>query len=106
MSYQQHLKASTVDLTFAIWAITVPMLFGRRLINGDGDMAHHVAMGDHLLRHGWIDSDVFSFTMAGERVVAYEWLAQLAYASIHRLGGIAGVAIGAGLVIEIGRAHV
>lgn len=99
MSYQQHLKASTVDLTFAIWAITVPMLFGQRLINGDGDMAHHVAMGDHLLRNGWIDSDVFSFTMAGERVVAYEWLAQLAYASFHRLGGIAGVAIGAGLVI-------
>lgn len=99
MSYAQHLKASTVDLTFGIWAITVPVLFGRRLINGDGDMAHHVAMGDHLMRHGWIDSDIFSFTMAGERVVAYEWLAQLAYASFHRLGGIASVAIGAGLLV-------
>lgn len=99
MGYQQHLKASAVDLTFAIWAITVPVFFGRRLINGDGDMAHHVAMGDHLLRNGWIDSDLFSFTMAGERLVSYEWLAQLTYASFHRLGGIAGVAIGAGLVI-------
>lgn len=99
MSSQRILKASMVDLTFGIWAIAVPTAFSGRLVNGDGDMPRHVAMGDHMLRVGWIRQDLFSFTKSGEPFLAYEWGSQITYALFHRIGGIAGVAIGAGLVI-------
>lgn len=99
MNSQRILRASIADLTFGIWAVVVPTLFGRRLVNGDGDMARHVAMGEHMLRNGWIERDLFSFTRAGEPFLAKEWLGQIVYALFDRVGGIAGVAIGAGLVI-------
>lgn len=99
MSYQRTLKISTVDLTFAIWAIAVPVVFGSSLVNTDGDMARHLVVGEHLLRNGWIVNDVFSLTRSGEPFLAHAWLSQVLYASFHELGGIAGVAIGAGLII-------
>lgn len=99
MSSQRILRASIVDLTFGIWAVAVPTVFSDRLVNGDGDMPRHVTMGEHMLRSGWIERDPFSFTKEGEPFLAYEWASQILYALFHRLGGIAGVAIGAGLVI-------
>ncbi len=94
-----RLKASIVDLTFLIWAVATPVALGGQLLNSDGDAARHLAMGEHLLQHGWIERDVFSFTKASEPLVAYEWLSQIVYALFHRLGGIAGVAICGGLMI-------
>ncbi|MGH7552810.1 MAG: hypothetical protein ACREMQ_07250, partial [Longimicrobiales bacterium] len=88
-----RLKASIVDLTFLIWAVAAPVAFSGRMLNSDGDLARHIAMGEHMLRFGRIERDVFSFTKAGETFVAYEWLSQVLYALFHRLGGVAGVAI-------------
>lgn len=88
-----------MDITFGIWALAVPTLLGRALVNGDGDVARHITMGEHILQHGLIRYDVFSYTRLGDPYFAKEWLSQIWYALFHRLGGVAGVAIGAALVV-------
>ncbi len=94
-----RLRASLVDLTFIIWAVAIPIAFPWRLLNSDGDLSRHMAMGEHMLRNGFIRTDLFSFTKAGEPFVAYEWLSQLVYALLHDFGGIAAVAICAAMII-------
>lgn len=98
-STSNRLKASIVDLTFVIWAVAIPVAFGGRLLNSDGDLARHITMGEYMLRNGRIERDVFSFTRGGEPFVAYEWMSQITYALMHRLGGLAGITVIAGLIL-------
>jgi hypothetical protein len=91
--------ASVVDLTFGIWALIIPFLVQGRLLNADGDLPRHLVIGEHILREGPRFDDVFSFTMAGEPFLAYEWLSQVLLYLVHRVGGLPLVAIFAGLII-------
>jgi hypothetical protein len=86
-------------MTFAIWLVAIPLLFHTRLLNGDGDLIRHIVIGRHILEHGPRFADPFSFTRGGEPFLAYEWLSQVLYASVHDLLGLAGVAMFAGLLI-------
>jgi hypothetical protein len=92
-------RASVVDLTFAIWVVAIPLLFHTRLLNGDGDLIRHIVIGRHILEHGPRFADPFSFTRGGEQFLAYEWLSQVLYASVHDLLGLAGVAMFAAVLI-------
>jgi hypothetical protein len=92
-------KASVVDLTFAIWVVAIPLLLHGRLLNGDGDLARHIVIGRHILEHGPRFADPFSFTRAGEPFLAYEWLSQILYASVHDLLGLPGLAMFTALLI-------
>jgi len=92
-------RASVVDLTFALWALLIPLLLHGRLLNADGDLARHLVMGEHILQHGPRFPDVFSFSRAGEPFLAYEWLSQVTLHLAHRLGGFPGIAVMAGGVI-------
>lgn len=92
-------RASVVDLTFAISVLAIPLLAHGRLLNGDGDLIRHIVIGRHILEHGPRFADPFSFTRAGEPFLAYEWLSQVFYASVHDLVGLPGVAAVAALLI-------
>ena len=95
-------RPSLLDIIFVIWAVVVPVGFGHRLLNSDGDLARHLRLGELMLdRHGLLRTDVFSFTRAGEPFVAFEYGSELLYAGAYRLAGLAGVAVLAGLVLAL-----
>jgi hypothetical protein len=90
------------DIIFVIWAVVVPVGFGYRLLNSDGDLARHLRLGELMLEHhGLLRQDVFSFTMAGQPFLPFEYGSELAYAVAYKAAGLAGVAVLAGLVLAL-----
>lgn len=89
------------DVVFvALFALVV--LMGPRLLNVDGDLGRHLAIGETILRSGSIPtSDAFSHTMAGEPLTPHEWLSQVAFAASFRLLGLDGVVLLCALLIGL-----
>jgi hypothetical protein len=95
-------RPSLFDIIFIIWVIVVPVGFGSRLINSDGDMARHVRLGEVILDTGALPRvDTFSHTMAGQPFIAFEWGSEVVYALAYRAAGLPGVAVLAGLVLAL-----
>ncbi|MGH7500898.1 MAG: hypothetical protein ACREL7_03990 [Longimicrobiales bacterium] len=93
-----RLRISIVDLTFIIWVLVIPIAFGSRLLNVDGDLPRHLTMGEFVLEGGLDGIDTFAYTKTGP-YEGMEWLSQVVFALVHRAGGLAAVAILAGIVI-------
>jgi hypothetical protein len=90
------------DIIFVIWAVVVPVGFGYRLLNSDGDLARHLRLGELMLnQHALLRQDVFSFTRAGQPFIPFEYGSELVYAAAYRAAGLAGVAVLAGLVLAL-----
>ena len=88
-------RAALFDyLLFGLFVVMVPFaLGGSTAIFNDGDVSWHLAAGRWILDNGRIPQvDPFSFTMGGQPWVAFEWLAEIIYASAFGLAGYAGVA--------------
>ena len=87
-------------LVFVLWLLVVPLVFGHRLLNSDGDLARHLRHGETMLaQRGLIHADAFSFTMAGREFLGFEYGSQVLLALAHRAGGLAGVTVLAGLLV-------
>lgn len=95
-----RLKASIVDLTFIIWAIVIPIVFGSRLFSTDGDFARHLRMGDFILRGGPWQIDSFAHTFSGPFLTT-EWLSQLSFALAWRAGGLPADAVLVGVLLGL-----
>src|SRR3989338_10694274 len=55
----------------------------------DYDVWMHLAAGKYIVEHKnlpWVDE--FSFTSFGEEIVQQEWLSQLLFYGVYKLGGI------------------
>lgn len=90
------------DTFFAVVAVIVPVGLSHSLLNSDGDAARHLRVGTYILEHrALFDQDVFSYTVQGQPFVPYEWLSEVVDALANRSGGLAAVAILAGLVIAL-----
>jgi hypothetical protein len=99
---QRGVRPSLFDIIFVIWAVVVPVGFGFRLLNSDGDLARHLRLGEAMLgQHGLVREDVFSFTKAGQPFLAFEYGSELLYAGAYKAAGLAGVAVLAGLVLAL-----
>ena len=86
---RRGVRPSLYDIIFIIWAVVVPVGFGSRLLNSDGDLARHLRLGELMLeRGGLLRQDVFSFTKAGQPFLAFEYGSELVYASAYRLAGL------------------
>jgi hypothetical protein len=73
---------------------------GSQMVNADGDLALHIAVGEYILENRTVPLfDVFSHTMPGEPYTPHEWLAEVLVALAHRLMGLDGTILLAGLVI-------
>src|SRR5581483_1219450 len=84
---------SLADLLF-IATLAACLAAGSRMVSADGDPARHVTVGGHILDSRSIPhTDVFSYTMAGQPFVPYEWLAEVWSALSYRLAGPAGLAL-------------
>jgi hypothetical protein len=97
---RRRLYPSIPAIVFLIWGFVVPIGFGNRVLNADGDLLRHIRHGDWMLAHGrLITADPFSFSRPGEAFVGFEYGSQLVYALVHRYAGLAGVAILVGLLV-------
>jgi hypothetical protein len=95
-------RPSLFDIIFIIWALAVPIGFGNRLLSSDGDLARHLRLGETMLARGaLLRTDDFSQTAAGKPFLAFEWGSEILYALAARAGGLAGVAVLAGLVLAL-----
>ena len=68
----------------------------------DGDAGWHIRTGDYILNTREIPArDLFSFSRPNEIWYAWEWLADVIFALLHRAMGLKGVVLFAGVVIPL-----
>ena len=88
-------------LFFAVLA----MLFlgstgGWEQLLADGDTGWHIRTGEWILRnHAVPQQDLYSYSKPGAPWFAWEWLADVIFASAHAQAGLKGVALVSGLLI-------
>ncbi|HVM79011.1 MAG TPA: hypothetical protein VMU06_08315 [Stellaceae bacterium] len=83
-------ERAVLPLAAAVIIYALLLAVGDRLLN-DPDTYWHVATGRWIWAHGAVPAtDPFSATMAGQKWVAHEWLAELLLAGAYGLLGAAG----------------
>ena len=96
-----YLLPRSLDVLFlAVFAGVIGL--GPRLLNMDGDLGRHLVVGGYILDSGTIPrADIFSHTMGGQRLTPHEWLAEVAFALVYRLGGLDGVVFLCALLLAL-----
>ncbi|GAB4502080.1 MAG: hypothetical protein Fur0035_16260 [Anaerolineales bacterium] len=90
---------SLKNLFFALILAGV-MARGNTLLNADGDLGHHLALGRLMLSSGQIPhSDPFSFRTAGVPAIPHEWLMEIAFAALEKAFGLGGIVFFCALLI-------
>jgi len=83
---------SLADIAFLM---PVVLLFGRMdglgTLLGDGDTGWHIRTGEWILAHHAVPyRDLFSFSKPDGIWYAWEWLADVIFAGLNGIGGLAG----------------
>jgi hypothetical protein len=66
----------------------------------DADVGWHIRTGEYILDHHAVPRhDLYSFSKPGAPWYAWEWLSDVIFGSVHRLAGLKGVVLLAGVVI-------
>ncbi|NCP88290.1 MAG: hypothetical protein CO094_13445 [Anaerolineae bacterium CG_4_9_14_3_um_filter_57_17] len=87
------------NLFFALILAGV-MARGNTLLNADGDLGHHLALGRLMLTSGQIpQTDPFSFRTAGVAAVPHEWLVEIIFAALEKAFGLGGIVFFSALLI-------
>jgi hypothetical protein len=79
----------------------------RREFDVDPDFWWHLKIGDGILAtHQWPTADHFSFTAAGNPWLAAEWLSELLFSAVNRVGGLRGlealfILLGAAIMVAL-----
>jgi hypothetical protein len=78
------------------------VFYSTRAFSVDPDLWWHLKNGEAILRtHHWPTTDPYSFTVGGQPWMAAEWLGDVAFAMVARLGGVKALDI---LLIALGSA--
>ena len=73
---------------------------GNQMLNADGDLGHHLAMGRLILETGSIpQTDPFSFRTEGVAAIPHEWLVQSTYALLGDWFGLTGIVVLSALLL-------
>ena len=74
--------------TFLVGAV----FFIARDFSVDPDLWWHIKNGQNILAtHHWPTTDMFSFTVAGQPWISTEWLGDVLFATVARIGGLQGL---------------
>jgi hypothetical protein len=84
------------------WLFSFPAMLGTMLVGAgfvagrrfmvDPDVWWHVKNGQNILdTHRWPTTDPYSFTVAGTPWLSYEWLGDVLFGAVARLGGFRGL---------------
>jgi hypothetical protein len=66
----------------------------------DGDTGWHIRTGEYILAHHAVPTqDLFSFSKAGQPWFAWEWLTDVLFAGLFRIGGLKAIVLFAGVMI-------
>ena len=99
-SRRTFLIPSIPDLVFAGLACLQVAAASVVLLNRDGDLPRHIAVGKVMLAsHAVAREDFFSHTAYGQPFFAYEWLSQLIFAALYEAAGLDAVAAFTAVVI-------
>lgn len=78
---------------------------GWSVLLADGDAGWHIRTGEFILNTRTVPSrDLFSFSKPGQPWFAWEWLADVVFALLHRAWGLKGVVAFTGLVLSFSTA--
>ena len=86
------------------WLCSFPALLGALLVGAtfavvqsfsvDPDMWWHIRTGELILStHRWATTDPYSYTSAGAPWMSCEWLGDVVFAVVYRLGGLRGLEV-------------
>ncbi len=102
MSIRARVQPSIFDVVFVLLVTLIPITLSDSLLNTDGDPARHLRLGRWMLEHrALLRVDNFSFTKGGQSFLPFEWGSEVVYAAAHAVGGLAAVAVLAGLVLAL-----
>jgi hypothetical protein len=84
------------------WVVSFPAMLGAMLVgasfvvvrafNVDPDLWWHVKTGELILStHKWATTDPYSFTSFGAPWISCEWLGDVLFAAVYRVGGLRGL---------------
>jgi hypothetical protein len=91
---RSFLIPSIPDLVFSGLAALQVAAASLILLNRDGDLPRHIAVGKVMLAsHSLVRQDFFSHTAYGQPFLAYEWLSQLIFAAVYGWAGLDAVAV-------------
>ena len=66
----------------------------------DGDTGWHIRTGEYILTHHTVPTqDLFSFSKAGQPWFAWEWLTDVLFGVLFRIGGLKAIVLFGGVVI-------
>jgi hypothetical protein len=87
-------------LVFLIMVTVLPISYGSRLVNADGDLARHLRQGREIVETGSVArTDRFSWPTAGRPFVSFEYGSQIALHLAERIGGLSAVVLLASLLL-------
>ena len=87
--------------------LVVGVYVARRDFDVDPDFWWHLKIGDGILAtHHWPVADHFSFTAAGNPWISAEWLSEVLFSAVARLGGLRGlealfILLGAAILVAL-----
>lgn len=107
---QRFAMHATPRVTFLKLIFSFPAMLGAFLVAAvativrafslDPDVWWHIKSGEAILAtHHWPTVDTYSFTVAGQHWLAYEWLGDVLLAATHRIGGLRGMEL---LIVILG----
>ena len=98
----QRLPRLTLPMLWACLAVLLPVLGSLLATISTVDLAYHVRAGEIALDTGALPSpDTFTFTAAGLPWTDQQWGAQVAFATLFRLGGWALLAVARALLVGL-----
>lgn len=90
---------SLADVLFVLCLLGIVMVLQGRVLGMDGDIGWHIRLGLRTLSGDLPRTDTFSSTAYGRPLVGMEWLAEVCYAAVWRLGGLNAVVALAGILV-------
>ena len=68
----------------------------------DADVGWHIRTGEYILNHHAVPyHDLYSFSKPGAPWYAWEWLTDVTYGGLHRIAGLKGIVLLAGVLISL-----
>lgn len=87
-------------LAILIWLFMSSGAAGWQGLLADGDVGWHIRTGESILDHHAVPRhDLYSFSKPGASWYAWEWLTDVIDGSLHRVAGLKGIVLMAGVVI-------